>query len=170
MYELKIPKARVAVLIGKKGETKRLIERSVKCKLDISKEGDVIIYGEGLEGYISEKIVKAIGRGFNPLVALNLINEAYILEVIDIRDFCGSNVKKFKRIKARVIGSKGKARKIIERLTGCDFVIYGRTASLIGKSDVIHIAREGVEKLLAGSPHGNVYGFLENEMKKLKEK
>ena len=43
MYEeeLKIPKDRVAVLIGKKGETKRAIQSRTKTKIRVSKEGDV---------------------------------------------------------------------------------------------------------------------------------
>ena len=73
------------------------------------------------------------------------------------------------RIKSRLIGSGGKAREIIERLTSCNLCIYGKTVSIIGEFDKLNIAFRGVEKLLLGSPHGNVYGFLEREMKKLKK-
>ena len=45
MRELKIPKARVAVLIGEKGSTKRLLEKKLKIKLNISTEGDVMLEG-----------------------------------------------------------------------------------------------------------------------------
>ena len=93
--------------------------------------------------------------------------EEYLLEVINIKEFTGDSDKKFRRIKARLIGTKGKARKVIEKLTSCDMVIYGKTVSLIGKVETIGIARKGVEKLLSGSPHGNVYGFIENEIRKL---
>ena len=46
-YELKIPKERVAVLIGKKGETKSKIEQetNVEIKID-SLEGDVFLNGD----------------------------------------------------------------------------------------------------------------------------
>ncbi len=169
MYELKIPKARVAVLIGKEGKTKGLIQKNTKCRLEISKEGDIVIHGEAVNGFICESVVRAIGRGFNPLIALNLINEEVILEVINIKDFSGSSDKKFRRIKSRLIGTGGKTRSAIERLTNCNIVIYGKTVSLIGKVELIGIARKGIEKLLSGSPHGNVYGFLEKEIKKLKE-
>lgn len=167
MFELKIPRSRVAVLIGKKGETKRLIQRNTKCKLEISEEGDVIIHGDSVDGFICENIVKAVGRGFNPLIALNLINDEYLLEIINIKDFTKGSEKKFIRIKSRLIGTRGKARKVIERLTNCNMVIYGKTVSLIGKIEIIGIARKGVEKLLNGSPHGNVYGFIEREIRKL---
>jgi len=170
MFELKIPKSRVGVLIGKKGETKRLIQKNTKCKLEISAEGDVIITGESVDEFICENVVKAVGRGFNPLIALNLINDEYLLEIINIKEFTKGSEKKFKRIKSRLIGTQGKTRKVIERLTNCNLVIYGKTVSLIGGVETIIIARKGVEKLLSGSPHGNVYGFIEREIRKLKIK
>ena len=42
-YELKIPKDRIAVLIGKNGEVKREIEELTESRIEIdSKEGDVV--------------------------------------------------------------------------------------------------------------------------------
>ena len=168
MQELSIPKLRVAVLIGTKGETKRKIERATNTKLKISKEGDVLIEGESLDCFVTEKIVMAVGRGFNPDVALKLKNEDYVLEIINITDYTGKSVKKFTRIKARLIGTKGKARKVFERLTNTNVVIYGKTVSVIGKSKNVGDAVEGIKYLLEGAPHGNVYKFLENAIKKRK--
>src|SRR3989344_1087441 len=91
-------------------------------------------------------------------------------EIINIKEFTKGSEKKFKRIKSRLIGTQGKTRKVIERLTNCNLVIYGKTVSLIGGVETIIIARKGVEKLLSGSPHGNVYGFIEREIRKLKIK
>ena len=67
-YELKIPKDRVAVLIGAKGETKKHIETITKTDIDVdSKEGIVSITGQDAIGmYSAKEITKAIGRGFNP--------------------------------------------------------------------------------------------------------
>jgi len=170
MHELKISKARVGCLVGKKGDVKRDIERRTGTKVKIGSDGDVEIYGDGFGEYICEKVIKAIGRGFNPEVALTLVRERYGLEVIDIKRFCGGNKKKCIRIKARLIGTRGKARRVMERLTGCDICIYGNTVSLIGEHDRLMVAFRGVEKLLQGSPHGNVYGYLEREMKRLRSR
>lgn len=168
MQELSISKSRVAVLIGTKGITKRKIEKATKTKLKISKEGDVLIKGESLNCFITEKVVRAIGRGFNPDIALKLINEDYVLEVIKIMDFTGKSEKKFIRIKARLIGTKGRAKRTLESLTNTNIVIFGKTVSIIGKYDNIIIAREGVEYLLEGAPHRNVYKFVEGAIKKRK--
>ena len=57
-YELKMPKERVAVLIGTKGETKKEIELATKTKLDIdSKEGDVTIRGEDSVKIFNTKLI-----------------------------------------------------------------------------------------------------------------
>ena len=41
-YEMKIPEERVAVLIGKDGETKKEVEEATNSILEISKEGVII--------------------------------------------------------------------------------------------------------------------------------
>lgn len=169
MHELKIHKDRVACLIGKKGETKKVIEKVTNTKLIISREGEVEIRGEGYDEYICEKIVKAIGRGFNPKVAINLTNDGYAFEIINLRDISGKNEKKLSRIKSRLIGTRGKTWKTIERLTRCDISVYGKTVGIIGEFERLNIASKGIDKLINGSPQGNVYGFLEREMKKLKK-
>lgn len=168
MRELKIPQARVAVLIGEKGKTKKALEKKLKIKLKIGDEGDVVLSGDELDTYLSERIIKAIGRGFNPEVALSLTDEENALEIIDIKDFSGKSKKKLIRIKARVIGTDGKARKLIEKITDTEIVVYGKTVAIIGKIDNVFIARVAVEKLLGGSPHGHVYRYIEEEMKKRK--
>ena len=94
-YEIKIPKERIAVLIGTKGKIKREIESATKSGLKIdSKEGDVFIHGKDSIGLITAKeIIHAIGRGFNPDIALALLKPDYCIEMIDIGDYA-RNTKK----------------------------------------------------------------------------
>ena len=172
MYEeeLKIPRERVAVLIGTKGATKRRIQQATNTKITISKEGDVIIEAEeAVNAYLAVPIVKAIGRGVNPDVATELLKEDRCLELINMQDFTGRSVKKLTRLKARLIGTQGKARKVIERLTNTSITVYGKTVTIIGKSDEVFIAKQAVEKMLSGAPHGNVYKFIATQTKKLAE-
>ncbi|PIY59884.1 RNA-processing protein, partial [Candidatus Woesearchaeota archaeon CG_4_10_14_0_8_um_filter_47_5] len=60
VYELKIPLERVAVLIGKSGETKQRLEEATKTRIEVnSEEGDVKIRGEqSLELFTAQEIVK----------------------------------------------------------------------------------------------------------------
>lgn len=167
--EMKIPKDRVGALIGKKGEIKKYIEGKANLKLEIdSKSGDVALMGEdSVALYETKNIIGAIGRGFAPETAFQLFNEKNVMEIIDINDYSGKSQKKFERLKGRVIGSEGKARKMIEDMTETNISVYGKTIGIIGELEHASMARRAVEQLLAGSPHGTVYRWLENKRRDL---
>ena len=163
--ELKIPQKRVAVLIGKKGETKRLLARKTKTKIQVSKEGDVLISSEeNVDSFNAVPIITAVGRGFNPEVALMLLDEKFTFELIQIKDFA-KNDKDIIRLRSRVIGTNGKARMMLEKLTNVIISVYGKTVALIGKIEDISLAKRAIEKLLKGAPHGNVYKYIELQKK-----
>jgi len=167
-YELKVPEERVGVLIGENGKVKKQIEEDTHCKLDISKEGEVMITGEdGVELYTTREIVKAIGRGFNPTIALLLLKQDYAFELIELKDYAGKSQNMMQRVKGRVIGKAGKSREEIERLTNCYISVYGKTIGIIGEIDYVAIARQAVEMLLKGSMHKSVYSFLEKKKKEM---
>ena len=158
-YELRIPKDRVAILIGKNGKIKRRLERLAQCKIKVnSKEGDVIIEGEDpLKAYVLVSVVKAIGRGFNPQIAEKLFDEDCCFEIISIKDYSGKSKNKEQRLKGRVIGEKGKTRRLMEEITQTRICVYGKTIGIIGGVERVNVARKGVEDLLKGSRHGPVY-------------
>lgn len=167
-YDLKIPKERIAVLIGKDGSIKKNIEDETKTKIDIdSKEGDITITGEeALLLYAAREVIKAIGRGFNPEVALLLLKQDYIFDLISITDFVGEN--HIVRVKGRIIGSGGKSRRIIEELTEAFICVYGKTVGVIGTYESVSTAKRAIEAILTGSPHANVYKFLEKRRREMK--
>lgn len=169
-YELKIPKERIAILIGKKGKIKKEIEEETKTKIDVdSKEGDVFIIGDdGLDLYNAKEVIVAIGRGFNPEIAKLLLKPDYCFESINIKDFAGKSKDVMTRLKGRVIGKEGKSRKIIEELTECHISVYGKTVSMVGNVDYIVYARTAIESLLRGSTHANVFRFLEKKRREIK--
>jgi ribosomal RNA assembly protein len=163
-YELKIPQERVAVLVGKDGETKTLLEEQTGCKLSISTEGDVTISGkDGMMLYTAKEIVRAIARGFNPQIALLLLKQDYGLEIIDLKPFVGKNKNELLRIKGRIIGKGGKSRAEIERLTETHISVYGKTIGVVGEIGAVTLARQAIGKLLDGAMHKTVYHFLERK-------
>lgn len=167
-YELKISQERVAVLIGKEGEMKKEVEELTKSNLDISPEGDVIITGDdGLLLYTTREIVRAIGRGFNPKTALLLLKTDYALEIIDLKDVVGKSKNTMERLKGRVIGTNGRAREEIERLTDTSISIYGKTIGIIGEVERTGLARHAIAMLLEGSMHKTVYRLLERKRKEI---
>jgi ribosomal RNA assembly protein len=161
-FDIRVPKERVAVLIGKNGETKKELEEFTGCKINVdSKEGDVHISGEdSIKMYALREVVKAIGRGFNPEIARLLLKQDYSLEIINLLDFV-KNKGHFERVKGRVIGAEGKSRETIEGLTGAFISVYGKTISIIGDRDGVVSSKKAVESLLQESPHSNVYRWLE---------
>jgi ribosomal RNA assembly protein len=168
-YELKIPKERVAVLIGKDGATKKELEEQSKTSIIVdSKEGDVKLVGtNSVNLYILKDIIKAIGRGFNPEIAMLLFKQDYVLELISLADFVKSP-NQMLRLKGRVIGKAGKARETIEEYTETSISVYGKTISILGFCDNVAICKKAVESLLSGSPHASVYKWLEKYRKQQK--
>lgn len=168
-YELKIPKDRIAVLIGKDGEVKTALEKETNVKIMVdSQEGDVQISGKDAIALFSvREIIKAIGRGFNPQVAQLLLRQDYSFELINLSDYAKTN-HGLTRIKGRLIGAKGKARTTIEELTETYIVVYGKTVGIIGEAEWVNIARKAVDSLLVGSTHSSVYTYLEKKRRDLR--
>jgi ribosomal RNA assembly protein len=166
MYLLRIPKDRIAVLIGKSGETKKKVEQETSTKLNIdSKEGEIEVIGKDALGlYASREIIQAIGRGFNPEFALLLLKQDYAFEQVDIGNYIKTK-ESMQRLKGRVIGSEGKARKYIEEMTETHISVYGKTIGIIGETGNAAIARQAIENLLKGSQHSNVFNWLEKQRK-----
>tara|TARA_Y100000031_G_scaffold138235_1_gene163986 strand:+ start:105 stop:656 length:552 start_codon:yes stop_codon:yes gene_type:complete len=171
-YEMKIPKERVAVLIGKDGEVKKGIESDTKTKIKVdSIEGDIFVQGKDALGlYSCRELVVAIGRGFNPDIAKLLLKNDYVLELINLNEFVGKSKGTMLRLKGRVIGKEGKSRKIIEELSEAYISVYGKTIGIIGLPENTSMAKKAVESLLKGSNHANVYKWLEKRRRELKRR
>lgn len=164
-----IPKERLAVAIGSEGEVRKRIEEETKVKLDYDSEtGAVTIKGSDqnpLGALTARDVIKAIGRGFCPEKAYRLFDEDSYLEIIDITDYTGDSDSAKSRMKGRLIGRKGKTRRLIEEYTGAYVSIYGKTVAFIDSPDRIKIVEEAIHMLLSGAPHSAVYKFLEEKKK-----
>jgi len=104
-------------------------------------------------------VFRAFGRGFDFDSALSLLDEDFNLDIIEIDAY----VKTRNRIidlKARVIGTEGKIKNIIEKKTETKIAVYGKTVGVIGKFDATHRARNVIEMILEGRKFGTVLRFL----------
>ena len=173
---LKIPQNRIGALIVNKGYVKKSIEKATETILDIdSEDGTVYItpqenMSDPLGVWNANHIVKAVARGFNPEVALKLVDDDIYLEVIKLPLYIGKSKNALSRYKGRIIGQNGKTREIIMDMAEVQMAIYGKTVSLIGEMDNIMIAKEAIEMILKGSRHKSVYSFLERKKDELKLK
>ncbi len=169
MKYVKIPRDRIAVLVGNNGETKEAIEEH-GVQLDIDSEtGDIAIRSDNAVVELdAQSVVRAIGRGFSPEHALRLFGEDYYFELLDMRDYVGKKSKDVHRIAGRVIGKNGRSRRIIEDLADVFLSVYGTTVGIIGQPRSLDAALEAVRMLLNGANHSTVYHFLEQERKRMK--
>jgi len=173
---IRIPKDRIAILLGPEGKTKTYIENRLKIKLDIdSQDGGVtiILTEEQTDPSMllrSKDVVTAIGRGFAPDVAFRLIrNEDDVFDLIDLRLVFGRSDTDIKRIKSRIIGSEGKTRRLIEELTEADVTVYGHTIGIIGNYEEANAARHAVQMIIEGCEHKTVYKYLQRKRTEMKK-
>lgn len=147
---VRIPKERIEIV----RKFKKEIEKEGNVKIEINSE--ILILGEGLDTFVASNVIKAIGRGFDYENAKKLFKD-YTLYVIPI----SKNKNTLQRIRARLIGTKGKVRKKIEEMTNTKICIYGKTVSVIGKGDNLNLARDVIEKIIKGYSHSYVFRFLQ---------
>lgn len=154
-----IPEERIKIL--KRNEVwrkklKKLSDAKIFLNEDVQIEG-----GDPIHVTRVKEVFKAFGRGFDFETALNLLDEEYFLEMIEVKDFAGKSKVRQTVLKARVIGTGGKMKKQIEKFTETKIAIYGKTISIIGKWSNVQNAKEAIGMLLSGRSHSTVYRFLE---------
>jgi ribosomal RNA assembly protein len=167
MQIVRIPQERVGILVGEKGRDKRRIEKLSGAKFTIDTEGEVTIKSaDPVKEWRAREIVTAVGRGFSPDRALLLADDDYYLKVIDLRGEFPD--KDMERVRGRIIGEKGRTRKIIEDCADVHLCVYGHTVAILGMVDEVHLAARAVDKLMEGAMHSTVYKLLEAGRRQLK--
>lgn len=166
MKELNIPEERIGVIIGSDGETKQEFEELTDCTLTLN-DNTAQVEGEPLDEMNAIKVVRAIGRGFNPEKAFKILERDHTLYVIDI-DRYANNKNSRERLKGRVIGRDGEAKRHIEKMTETELSIYGSTIGIIGDRRNIETVHEAIKMLLKGSSHATAYNYLEKNQDKIK--
>lgn len=172
----RVPKDRIAVLIGSKGVTAKSIRNASGCKeLNIDSESGEVeaIWGEAgtydpVKAMKLPDVIKAIGRGMAPKAAIRLLEDNHFFEMVDLRNFVGKRSNQQRRIRSRIIGSQGRVRKLIESLTDTEITIYKSTVVIIGEQEGLFAARQAIEMLAGGSEHGSVLGYLEKDRRRAK--
>ena len=160
------------MLIGKGGETRRMLEEACGATLEIdSKSGEVMAdWGEGsVDPIVRMKVpdvIVAIGRGLAPKRAIQLIQDEVSLKMYDIREWVGKQPNQTRRMRSRLIGRNGRIRSLIEEISRCELAIYGSTVLVIGDEDGIALAAPAIEGILRGSEHSTILHGLEQDRKR----
>ncbi|MCS7099487.1 MAG: RNA-processing protein, partial [Sulfolobales archaeon] len=74
------------------------------------------------------------------------------------------------RVKGRIIGEEGRARKTLEEMTGTYISVCRDYVAIIGDYTRAELARQAVEMLAQGRQHSTVYKFLDRALRELKRK
>ncbi len=172
-YSFKIPLDRVGAIIGKNGETLKLLQERGKTEIEVDSEtGEISLLDDSSpDPYLSFRmrdVLKAVGRGFSPGNAMKLLDDEMYYEEFDIRDYSGKSRKRVMQVRSRMIGSDGRTRRLIEELTDCIISIKGHTVALIGDIEGIKVASKAIIMILNGSEHSSVYSYMERKRKDLK--
>jgi len=144
-------------------KNKKKLEEILEIKIT-NRGKEVTIDGKPEKEYLAEKVIDALNFGF-PFGTAILIKEGYfIFEIINIKDY--TNRKDLERVRARIIGKKGKTLKTLNQLTKCYFEIKENSIGIIGSSEYIKNAQEAVISIIRGAKQSNVYNFLEKHQVK----
>jgi ribosomal RNA assembly protein len=163
---IKVPEERVGWLIGKAGATQKMLEKNLGLKLIIHNDGTVLMEGASDKIYFGKNVIKAIGRGFSPEIALYIIEKDYMFHLVDLNEFCNTE-NSVHRVKGRIIGKEGTVKKEIERMVDCHIAVYGNTVGIIAPTDSIAYAEEAISMLIKGAMHTSVSGFLSKKREEL---
>lgn len=163
---VRVPSDRIGALLGKGGKTKKWLEETFKIRLIVdSNTGEATI--ESLtdtletETLKAVEVVNAIARGFSQGRAARLKLDDTILSIMDLRSYQGKSSNSLTRVRGRIIGESGRARRVIEELTRAEVSVYGHTIAIIGRIDEVKLAEDALDILASGGPHRVAYQMLQ---------
>lgn len=144
------------------------VEEATGTKISIEKSKSQIIIDvceetDRWDPMRARDFFRAIILGFKVEEALKILTQDVFLEYIDLKDWAGDSREDLIRLKGRVIGAGGKAKRLISEYTGASIVVGDKYVALLGGFEEIEAARRAIEMLLSGAQHSTVYRFLERE-------
>ena len=147
-------------------QNKQKLESELDIKIT-NKGKLVFVEGDADDEFIALQVIEAINLGFSPGKALLLKNEEIILNKIHIKDL--TKRQDLERIRARIIGTKGKTLKTLNTLTNCHFSLRDNDVGIIGNCEEVEEAIQAVTSLIQGSKQGNVYAHAEKARKRKRQ-
>lgn len=147
--------------LNKIKQNKAKLEKALKVKLAFSGKNVLIETTEGnaIDEYAAERVIEALELGFTLHQALLLCDEDFILEKIHIKQLTKRH--DLERIRARIIGTRGKTKEIIQNLSDCLISLHGNTVGIISRAEDIRKAINALTSLVHGQKQSRVYSYLE---------
>jgi len=122
-----------------------------------------------LQEFLGQKVIKALDGGLKLEDAAKLMNEEYAMKVIDLKEM-GYAQGVINRHIGRVIGEDGRAKRMLEKSADVKIGVTEHQIAVLGKFEDVDIAIEAIMRLVSGSPHKNVYRYIDEGMARLERK
>ncbi len=173
---LRVPVDRLGSLIGEGGKVLKELERRTDTLVSVDSVNGSVSIEPATPATTMDKLLKArdfiraIAAGFSPEKAWRVLDEEQVLIVIDLKEAVGNSPNHLTRVKGRIIGERGKAKKNIEQMTGVYLNIYGDYVGIIGDYESAQVAREAVDMLIQGRMHSTVYRYIDKAMRNIKRR
>jgi len=144
-------------------KNKKRLEKLLNVKIT-NRGKEVSIEGKPEDEYTAEKVIDALNFGFPFSNAIQIKEKDCTFEILSIKDH--TKRTDFKRIRARIIGTKGKTLQTLHQLTKCYFELNDNFVGIIGEPEYIENAQQAIISIIKGSKQINVYNFLEKHQVK----
>ena len=171
---VRIPIDRIAPLIGERGKVVHDLEERTNTLITIDEVNASASIEPATPKTTMDKLLKAkdfitaVAAGFPPDKAWRLLDEGQALIIIDLKEVIGNSPNHLTRIKGRIIGEKGKAKRNIAQMTGVDISIHDDRVAIVGDYESTQIAREAIQMLIQGRMHSTVYRFIDRSMRRVR--
>ncbi len=142
------------------------LEKKLNVKIEI-RGRKVVLDGDTVDEYDALQVFEAIGFGFSVNRALALTEEDVVFRKIHIKNHTKRSLRS---VLGRLIGTYGKTRKTISEISGCDILVKGGEAGIIGDAERVEDVERAIIHLIEGSKQSNMYRFLERMNRERKEK
>ena len=139
-------------------KNKKRLEKLLNVKIT-NRGKEVFIKGKPEAEYIAEKVIDALNFGFPFSTAILIKEEGFVFEIINIKDH--TKRKDLERVRARIIGTKGKTLQTLNQLTKCYFEIKDNYVGIIGDAEHLESGQQAIISIIKGAKQSNVYAHLE---------
>ncbi len=171
---IRVPPDRLGAVIGAEGAVKRYVMEKTGVNMTIDSENSMVILESDTAAPINlmkaGEVVKAIAYGFPPEKAYRLLDEDQILVIVDLKQIVGDSPNHLTRVKARIIGERGRARRTLEEMTGTYIHVGDHYVAIIGDYERAMLAKKAVEMLAEGRMHGTVYRHLDRMLREVRRR
>ncbi|MEN7982307.1 MAG: hypothetical protein ABFQ65_02585 [Nanoarchaeota archaeon] len=149
------------------------LPRITKNRRRLEKELDIRITNRGREvkikglpenEYIAEKVISAINFGFEYSDAIQIKEEDFEFEILNIKDY--TKKQNLESVRGRIIGTKGKTLNTLGNLTGSILELKDNWVGIVGPVNTIKNAQNAVISIIQGAKQSNAYKFLEKNRPK----